>query len=365
VEHTVTEEITGQDLVAWQIAVAEGRPLPLTQEQVVLSGHAIEVRVYAEDPQRNYLPSTGTLLRVELGDDVRVESGMSHGDTVGIHYDAMLAKIVVVGEDRRSACRRLRRALSQAWLPGLVSNLPLLRDIASDEAWLSGDTDTGFLERRGLPLPLPLQLETGVQICAALAWWSRRAERSIAGTPAGWRIGGPVEAFDRWASAGQEFLVGTTDHGEHLQVRVGESPPVSVTVLAADAGRARVRVGHVVRKVRWVRDQGEGPIEDGTTLFVHLGDGEALATLVPRFAPPQGVEEAPGSCVAATPGMVRKVYVQVGDVVDRGDALVVLEAMKVEQTLTASSAGTVEAVLVEEGEAVQQGMLLVRLLAEG
>jgi acetyl-CoA carboxylase biotin carboxylase subunit len=364
VEHPVTEEVTGQDLVAWQITVAEGRPLPLTQEQVSLCGHAIEVRVYAEDPNRDYLPGTGRLIRVDLPREqgVRIDGGYETGGVVGIHYDAMLAKVIVSGADRREACRRLRRAVEQAWVPGVITNLPLLRDIADDEAWLAGDLDTGFLGRRGLPRPPPVHLQEGAVVAAALSWWSRREDRAVPGVAAGWRLDGPAEERDRWSFLGEEVEVGTTDLGGAVLVRVGDTKE-RVQVLSVDGDRVRLRIGDRVQAVRWARDRGDGPVLDGTTLYLHLGHGEAMVTLVPRFPPPAVAEAEPGSCMAPTPAVVRKLYVAVGDEVAEGAPLVVLEAMKMEQTLRAPFAGTVASVAVAEGEAVEQGTLLVRIEA--
>src|SRR5205085_1878360 len=134
--------VTGLDLVALQIAVAEGRPLPFTQDELRLNGAAIEVRLCAEDANRDFLPSTGPLVRFDLDHGARVDSGYETGGEVGIHYDSMLAKLIAWGPDRASATRRLRRAVDLAWVPGVVTNLPLLREILAHPAWESGDLDT-------------------------------------------------------------------------------------------------------------------------------------------------------------------------------------------------------------------------------
>jgi acetyl/propionyl-CoA carboxylase alpha subunit len=271
----------------------------------------------------------------------------------------MLAKLIVFGADRRAACRRLRRVVQRAWVPGLVTNLPLLRDIAADEAWLAGELDTGFLARRGLPRPPPLEVQRGATVAAALAWWSRRPSGPLA-PAAGWRISGPTEEIDQWSCFGETVEVGTVDEGGALRVRVGEVPAVRVQVLEVDGDHARLRVDDRVQAVRWACDRA-GPVEDGATLYLHLGDAEAMLTLVPRLGAPKVAEAAPGSCVASTPAVVRRVYVTVGEQVAEGAPLVVLEAMKLEVTLRAPFAGRVAAVLVAEGEAVAQGALLLRV----
>ncbi|WP_270936671.1 acetyl-CoA carboxylase biotin carboxylase subunit, partial [Falsiroseomonas oryzae] len=158
VEHPVTEAITGQDLVAWQLRVAAGEPLPLTQDQLRIAGHAIEVRLYAEDPARDFAPSVGTLKHLALpdGEGIRVDAGVRGGDTIPIHYDPMVAKVIAQGADREEARRRLLRALNATEVVGVRTNLPLLRAIVATPAFAAADLDTGFIARHpGLLAPTP------------------------------------------------------------------------------------------------------------------------------------------------------------------------------------------------------------------
>ncbi len=353
VEHPVTELICGLDLVALQLAIAEGRPLPFAQADLAIRGHAIEVRLCAEDPQRDFLPGTGKILAWDVGGEgVRVDGAVRAGDEVSPHYDSMLAKVIAWGPDRAAARRRLARALDQAWVPGVVHNLPLLRDIVTDEAFAAGDLDTSFLSRRGLPRPPPEHPQLAATLASALAWRAR-ATREV---PAGWRLSGPAENVDRWSTGALEMTVATRQHGASVRVRVDGGDAVQVEV---DGERVTVD-GHT-RRVRSVTDAAVATPSDGDTIYLHFGDGEAMLRLVPRFAPPAGAEDDPGTLTAPTPGVVRAVRVASGDVVSAGDPLVVLESMKVEHTLRAPAAGVVRAVLVDVGEAVAGGALLVRL----
>ena len=368
VEHPVTECVVGVDLVDWQLDVAEGRPLPVTDQAALdarRSGHAIEVRVYAEDPLRDGLPGTGVLRAFDLdGPGVRADVGYRAGDTVGASYDPMLGKLIVSGRDRADACRHLARALQAAWVPGVPTNLPLLRQIAEDDDFIAGAMDTSFLGRRGLPRPPPANLARGAAVAAVWSAWCRAASRPDPQVPSGFRLWGPAEDVDRWAFGAEEVEVGVTPDGDGWRVRVDDAAAVRVAILAVCGRSVTVSVDGVVSTVRLVTD-GVGAPDDGTTVWVHLGDGEAMVRLVPRLPAAAGAEEDPGTLSAPSPGVVRAVNVVVGDHVEAGAVLVVLEAMKMEQSLRAPEAGTVEAVGCAVGESVAEGAVLVRLIPDG
>jgi acetyl-CoA carboxylase biotin carboxylase subunit len=363
VEHPVTELVTGLDLVAMQIAVAEGRPLPIAQDEVRLRGHAIEARVNAEDPNRDWMPGHGPLVRFELpsGGGVRVDSGYESGDVVGIHYDAMLAKVIAYGPDRLIANRRLRMALDASWAPGVVTNLPLLRDIVRDESWIEGDLDTGFLPRRNLPRVPPANLERGALIASVWAAAQRADVSKDLATPAAWRVWGSDEVVDRWAQGEAEVEVGVRDCRGLWEVRVGAESARRVRITDRVGDVMRVEIDGLFSTVRVARAAGDGAVEDGDILYVHLGDGESMVRLVPRFPAPAGLESEPGSCVAPTPGVVRVVHVAEGDQVAKGQLLVTLEAMKMEHHLRAPVDGVVSAVRCVAGAAVDGGALLVKI----
>jgi propionyl-CoA carboxylase alpha chain len=353
VEHPVTELVTGVDLVALQLSVAEGEPLPFTQADLRITGHAIEARVCAEDPMRDYLPSTGPVWRLDVPDGVRVDSGLEGGNVISPHYDSMVAKIIAFGPTRAVATRRLHRALVGTWMPGPASNLPLLREILAHQAWASGDLHTRFLDAHGLPTAPPLNLERGAVAATALRWLTARGGPWSAEIGLGWRIEGPAAHTVAWGSFGERIEASWRDRGDHAEVALGDGEPMTVGLAALGGDDYALTVDGMRSTVRL--------LAQGEVVYVHLGDAEAMLTSEPRYPLPAGMEDEPGTCTSPTPGTVVKVHIEVGDPVTAGQALVALEAMKMEHTVTAPTDGIVSAVLVEAGEAVDQGAVLVRI----
>jgi len=356
VEHPVTELVTSTDLVAAQIAVAEGRGLPWQQDDIELMGHAIEVRVYAEDPMRDYMPGTGALTRFDLPADpgVRIDAGFESGNVLGPHYDAMLAKVIAWGGDRAEANRRLQRAVNQAWIPGVITNLPLLRQLCANPAWQQGQLHTGFLNEHP-PVAPPLNFNIGVLHAVALDWWSRRVNPPW-GTQvaAGFRVEGNAADTDTWRCGTEEATSRATElDANRLSIEVDDSPAVVVQIFDVEGDEVTLAIGSVRRTSRVV--------QTAETTYVHFGDGEAFVQRVPRFAPPAGAADEPGSCTAPTPGTVVAIKVAEGDSVTAGQTLIVLEAMKMEHQLTAPEDGVVASVRVEIGDAVDQGTLLLKI----
>ena len=370
VEHPVTELVTGLDLVALQLAVAEGKRLPFAQRELRLRGHAIEARLYAEDPLRDYLPSSGELVRFDLPleEGVRVDAGYEGGSHVWVFYDPMLAKLIVWGEDRAQASRRLLRALRRAWVPGLATNLPLLREVLAHPAWNAGELDTHFLPRHGLPTAPPLNLAEGTIAAVALGWHERRASAPYpAQMQPGFRLGGTGVERDRFVSFDAELLAEWRTVGaRELALRLVQGETLlgehALEVLSREGDELAVVLDGVHQRWRVACRPAPGAagVEDGTTVYVHLGHGEAMVTLVPRFPLPQ-LEVEPGSCVAPTPGKVVRIHVRPGQQVERGETLVTLEAMKMEHRVSAPEAGEVLSIAVEEGEQVEQGKVLLHL----
>ncbi|WP_093087289.1 biotin carboxylase N-terminal domain-containing protein [Pseudonocardia oroxyli] len=351
VEHPVTELVTGLDLVALQLRVAEGEPLPASVTRAALDGHAIEVRLYAEDVPAGFLPATGTLHRVRIPElpGVRVDSGVADGSVVGPHYDPMLAKVIAQGRTRAEAARTLARALQQAQLHGVTTNRDLLVAILREEEFLAGRTDTGYLTRHA-------ELVSGKwcsgttsharALAAALAAQAadRASARVLGGLPSGWRnVGGlpqrrSYEGFDVSYAFRRDGFTASVN-GEPLEVRV----------LAASATDVDLEVGGVRRHyaVHAVAD----------TTFVDGPDGSVALVEVPRFADPDAVAHA-GSLLAPMPGGVVRVLAAEGDAVTAGQPLVVLEAMKMEHTVTAPVDGTVAEVRVAQGDQVETRQVL-------
>jgi propionyl-CoA carboxylase alpha chain len=353
VEHAVTEAVAGIDLVAMQIAVAEGRPLP--EICTTPNGHAVEARLVAEDPLAGWRPTTGRLVRVDLParDGLRIESTVRAGDTVSPHYDGLLARVVAWGPDRDAALRRLRTALAEAWVPGLTTNLPVLRDVASCPAFAAADLHTGFLDANGLPGSLPDHASEAAVVAVLVA--ATRRGSGVEAVPPAFRLTGPVAQTDRFAP---DRSIRWTHGPEGITVDAGEGPlRASATPLGGD--RHLLRRGDERRIVRVAEVGGD----DEGAVYVHFGDCEGMAVRLPRFplpAPPQG---AAGTCVAPGPATVGRVFVAVGDAVVAGQRLLALEAMKVETLLTSPEDGVVVDLHVAPGDVVEAGAVLVRLAA--
>ena len=355
VEHPVTELVTGLDLVVLQLAVAAGEPLPLGQDAVTLRGSAIETRLYAEDGRG--LPSGGRLeiFSVPEGTGVRNDSGFEVGDPVPIEYDAMLAKLIVHAPDRPSAVGRLRRALSDYEVLGVPTNLPLLRRIADHPAFEAGRTTTRFLEVHGLtepPPPSPVPREALLLAAAAELHHTPASPEPFATGP--WRLLGAAQLL--YFSGGDEHRVEVARVGTGGAIRISAGGEGStVEVLYAGEGRVRVSV------------DGE-PVEGGVvpgeaqTLVSFGGETHAL-----HRAPPPTVDEtgpdadSAASLTAPMPGTVVKVFVEEGDRVEEGRLLLILEAMKTEQPVSAPHSGVVRSLPFSEGSLVPGGAVLAEV----
>lgn len=338
VEHPVTEMITGQDLVEWQIRVARGEMLPLMQDAIELKGHAVEARLYAENPDRGFLPSTGTLTRLAFG-DARIDTGVEPGSEVTVHYDPMIAKLITHAPTREEALARLVRALDETEVSGVTTNRGFLARLAAHPAFVGGEVDTGFIARHEASLFETAPADAGIVAAAAAAWMARRpAQDGPFGQP--FRLN--MDAFSRfalWTEDGAEHAIGIDPSGAVWSNGDGPTAvPRDVVVVAAGDGVEARRKGQSWRFVgedpAWAGQSASGP--------------------------------ADGQITAPMPGKVLGLFVKAGDAVKAGDRLAVLEAMKMEHRLTAPFDATVEAVTVAAGAQVTEGTLLVTLArAEG
>ncbi|MFF8375256.1 biotin carboxylase N-terminal domain-containing protein [Streptomyces sp. NPDC015661] len=336
VEHPVTEEVYGVDLVALQLAVAEGRPLP--PEPPAPRGHAVEVRLYAEDPARGWAPQTGVLHRFEVAGGVRVDTGYASGDTIGVHYDPMLAKLIVHAETREAALRKLTHALERAVVHGPVTNRNLLvASLRHPEYARGADAlDTGFYDRNLPGLTAPAQGEEHAAVAAAIADASSRAGRF----GGGWRN---LRSQDETRTYGDHEIRyrPTRDGGYEV------TSPEGVRVVDAKPDSVSLEVAGVVRHfaVAVYADT------------VHAG-GHRLSVR-PRFTDPRD-QSAPGSLLAPMPGTVVRVAdgLAVGDRVTAGQPLLWLEAMKMEHRVVAPASGTLTALHAAPGRQVEVGALL-------
>jgi acetyl-CoA/propionyl-CoA carboxylase biotin carboxyl carrier protein len=351
VEHPVTECVTGLDLVELQLRVAAGEPLPLSQEDVVLTGHAIEARVYAEDPARGFLPQTGTVLALTepTGPGIRVDSSLAVGTVVGTDYDPMLAKVIAWGPDRATARARLVGALGRTAVLGVTTNTPFLRVLLGDPDVVAGRLDTGLIERRGEALTAAVPPPPAVYAAAALA---ELLESEPPGpvvdrwdVPDGWRLGEPAWTVRRLQATGREpVTVRVRGRAAEAQVRVGDGEPASaratrdgdLLAVTLDGITRRYRVAHVGGSV-WLAAEGH------VTAFREHE----------RLSGDAGAAASDGAVTAPMPGTVTVVQVSVGDQVQAGTPLLVVEAMKMEHVLTAPVAGTVTELGVTAGQPVR------------
>ncbi|MGN0040183.1 MULTISPECIES: acetyl-CoA carboxylase biotin carboxylase subunit [unclassified Rhodococcus (in: high G+C Gram-positive bacteria)] len=356
VEHPVTEMVTGLDLVEWQVRIAAGEPLGFGQEDITLNGHAIEARIYAEDPARGFLPTGGHVADVvePSGPGVRVDSGVQAGTIVGSDYDPMLAKVIAHAADRAGALRRLDRALADTAVLGVVTNVDFVRFLLADDEVVAGALDTGLLDRRLEDYAAPGTSDTTFVAAAAHLWlqhWSA-ANSDPWSVPDGWRVGTHLPATFRLTSGDRTVHVGFsgTPAAGVASVEDGERSSVSVTldgsVLAVvlDGRRHVFRVAESDGAI-WLAD-GHGSVSVREVAEAGVRGDDAHAGNADITSP--------------MPGAVIAVAVESGAEVAAGETIVVVEAMKMEHSLTAPVAGTVE-LFAAAGEQVKVDQLLARV----
>ena len=355
VEHPVTEAVTGLDLVQMQIDVARGEHLPAQADVPPSRGHAIEARLYAEDPANDFLPATGVLHQFRIPrQGVRVDSGVYDGVEIGIHYDPMLAKVIAHGRSRTEAARRLAEALGGAIIHGVATNRALLVRTLRHPEFLAGAIDTHFLQRHSaaeLGAPLTDDTAAGIHaLAAALAdQAARRAASSVLGSlPSGWRNNPSQDQEVSFLRGGAviDIAYRFTRHG--IEARIGSQ--------VADVGGVEATADHVEMTVDGVHRR-YAVSRAGGRHYVDSPLGSTDLVEVDRFP---GAEETAvaGSLLAPMPGVVRRVDVRAGDVVAAGDLLVVLEAMKMEHNVQAPVAGTIVELRAVAGEQVEAGRVL-------
>jgi 3-methylcrotonyl-CoA carboxylase alpha subunit len=366
VEHPVTEMITGYDLVEWQLRVAAGEKLPVKQDDITATGHAVEVRIYAEDPARDYAPSIGRLTAFRMPeekDGVRVDTGVAAGDTVSVHYDAMIAKLICHGPNREDALRKLRGALTECLIAGVTANLDLLHRIASHPEFMAGGIDTGFIGRNADTLLAGSAPPTSSALAAAalVVLEGEAADAEVAAAVSADPYS-PWNMRDQWwlnASPGRVLDFATEDgHAPVTVRRQGAGWSIDAGGESILGSASRLQDGRYALSLDGVRGHVLAS-RDGEALVLRM-DGETLRLRLPDAAAAAAEEAAGGNrLLAPIPGQVTAVHTKPGDEVTRGQVLVVLEAMKTVFRLAAPADGVVEAVSCAAGETVQEGQTLV------
>jgi len=371
VEHPVTEAITGHDLVEWQLRVAAGQPLPATQAQLAMRGHAIEARICAENPDANFLPATGTLhvarwpahVSFERSDPhdfkPRIDRGFDEGDPISPHYDSMIAKLIVWGENRAQALARLDAALRQTHIVGLATNVAFLRRVVNTQAFATADLDTALIERERAALfdyaALPLECAAAGVVARELALESALQDHDPWSRRDGWRLhGGATRRFDLDVAGTHHEVVLHRLHDGALTLAVaGASWPFAARALGAD--RHDVTLG----ERRWTL----AVYAEGERITVFAPEGTlALQEIDPIAHAGEGATEG-GRLTAPMPGKVVAFLAKAGEAVKAGQPLAVMEAMKMEHTIAAPRDGTVAELLYGVGDQVAEGAELLRLAA--
>ena len=365
VEHPVTEAITGEDLVEWQLRVAAGQPLPKRQDELQIIGHAIEARICAENPDNGFLPATGTLHVYRKPtcssfaiSDVRVDDGVREGDAISPFYDSMIAKLIVHGDTREQALARLDAALAQTQIVGLSSNVQFLRHVVKSEAFAQAKLDTALIEREKAVLFQQTAVPTPLAVAIAVAQ-QLQAEQAL-------ETADPFSRRDGWHSHGTVRRSFTF---------VQDSATIQAVLTYGHHGTPQLQVGDVEAPLHW-QPQGDGLLVEfagaRSTAQVHV-TGEARHIFTPRGAAVlqlqdplahagEGHSEG-GRLTAPMPGKLVSFAVKAGDTVTKGQALAVMEAMKMEHTIAAPADGVVQELLYAPGNQVAEGAELIRMEA--
>ena len=375
VEHPVTEMITGTDLVEWQLRVAFGEHLPMTQAQLQINGHAIEARIYAENPDKGFLPSIGTLRHLRTPhavafkrhDDagiahpsaVRIDSGVREGDAISPFYDPMIAKLIVWGASREEALARMGQALSEYQIVGVSSNITFLKRLIESAAFAGAHLDTGLIERNQEALFPPARpVSPAVLALASAALLDAEGDNTACGpwaATSGWRLNGELRRTIDFADEAQGYA---------LQIAYREARAAG---WAIGLGQSMVPMRVVERDGKDFVIQIDGQtvrgsvVREGDTFHVFTAGAHATLNYTDPMAHAGESEAEGGRLTAPMPGKIVAIHVKKGDSVDMGAPLLVMEAMKMEHTISAPSAGVIEQLLYEVGDQVQDGAQLLTL----
>jgi 3-methylcrotonyl-CoA carboxylase alpha subunit len=362
VEHPVSELITGIDLVEWQLRVAFGEKLPLTQDQITLNGHAIEARVYAENPHKNFMPSVGrirTWRMPEASNGLRIDAGYREGDAVSPHYDAMLAKVIAWAPTRDEAIDRLHRGLGETDVRGIVSNIPFLSALVTHPDVRANTIDTGFIERELTNLTPAAPAPHDLELCAAVAAiLGEEAKAADAEAPSPWQIAG-------WMPVGRRQRVFTFRHGQGAEHKVtltyGNGPALlSIGDRELAFTSAPNAAGGFDLRLHGVKSHVFAVIE-GHELYLRTRNGRFDLHWVDPFGGETEEQVGEDKIVAPLPGTVVALLAEVGAHLAKGAPILTLEVMKMEQTLRAPFAGVLKAIKCKVGDIVGEGVELAEV----
>jgi 3-methylcrotonyl-CoA carboxylase alpha subunit len=368
VEHPVTEMITGLDLVEWQLRVAAGQRLPLRQDQLTINGHAIEARIYAENPEKGFLPSIGSLHHVrtpqavafELGGRadaparVRIDSGVREGDAISPFYDPMIAKLIVWGGNREQALARMAQALAEYQIVGLASNIAFLQRLIASAPFAIADLDTGLIERHHellFPVPGKAALPVLALAAAALLCAERRQHGSDPWADrGGWRLNSALCRRLDFADDNNIYPLDVTYRADAWTIEI-DGVQTALRVADQSGSRLTLKLGdHTVHG---------DVVREGETFHIFSGGGHAVLAYADPLAHAGEAEAEGGRLTAPMPGKVVAVLVGAGEAVDKGAPLLIMEAMKMEHTIAAPSKGVVDEVLYAVGDQVAEGAQLL------
>jgi 3-methylcrotonyl-CoA carboxylase alpha subunit len=362
VEHPVTELITGIDLVEWQLRVAFGEKLPLAQDEIRLNGHAIEARVYAENPHKNFMPSVGkirTWRTPEQSNGLRIDAGYREGDAVSPHYDAMLAKVIAWAPTRDAAIDRLNRGLEETDVRGVVTNVPFLSALVTHPKVRANAIDTGFIERELKNLTPEAAAPGDLELCAAVAailLEEHKAARTEAYSP--WRTSG-------WMPVGRRQRIFSFRHGQGGEHKVtltyGSGPAtLSIGALVYAFTSSPADSGGFDLTLDGTRSHVVGVVE-GHELYVRTRNGRFDLHWVDPFGGDDEEQVGEDKIVAPLPGTVVALLAELGATLEKGAPILTLEVMKMEQTLRAPFAGVLKAIKCKVGDIVQEGVELAEI----
>eukprot|EP00002_Diphylleia_rotans_P012907 TRINITY_DN2520_c0_g1_i1.p1 TRINITY_DN2520_c0_g1~~TRINITY_DN2520_c0_g1_i1.p1 ORF type:complete len:726 (-),score=178.98 TRINITY_DN2520_c0_g1_i1:128-2305(-) len=372
VEHPVTEMITGQDLVEWQLKVASGYPLPKKQSELEIKGHSLEARIYAENPAKGFLPSTGVLEHLrppKESENLRVETGVKQGDAITIYYDPMIAKLVVWDRDRRSALRRMHAALCDYHIVGLQTNIEFLDTVVQNPVFASGDVDTGFIQKNHGDLFPPAKPASADTLASAAMYivlndlQKEKTETARTFDPKSpWSMGSSVR-FNLPNTRNIELVdgeatvkVSVTQKGDTYKIELPDGKTLTARGTLGQDGELSVNLGdktmtsHIVQK--------------GNKLHLFTQDGCRRLELPQKVRAKASAVGGAGSLMSPMPGRIVRVLVNAKDTIKKGAPLLVMEAMKMEYTVRAPADGVVEKVLYNTGDMVEEQKLLVQFQAQ-